>query len=161
MTALSWKITANDHGVIRLHAQPAHRAAKSVGANRRCQQICQRTERQLRAYLSGRLRKFSVPVDIGGLSSFTQAVLRATTRIGYGQTRSYRWLAVRLGNPKAARAVGNALARNPVPMLIPCHRVVRCDGRIGRFVLGAEWKKRLLDLEKSSVKTKASSRNAG
>ncbi|MGH7817699.1 MAG: methylated-DNA--[protein]-cysteine S-methyltransferase, partial [Candidatus Binatia bacterium] len=99
--------------------------------------------------------------DITRLSSFTQAVLKQTLRIPYGQVRTYKWLAARLGKPKAARAVGNALARNPLPIIIPCHRVVRGDGSIGRFALGSEWKKRLSELEKKFVKTEASSTNAG
>ena len=64
--------------------------------------------------------------------------------------KSYRWIAQKLGKPDASRAVGNALARNPIPVIIPCHRVVRSDGAIGGFALGPGWKKRLLALEKKS-----------
>ncbi len=116
-----------------------------------------RAHRELREYFSGRLQRFSARIDMGGLSSFTQAVLAQTAKIPYGQTRTYTWIAGRLGKPKAARAVGHALARNPLPILIPWHRVVRKDGVLGRFVLGLKWKKRLLELEKRFVKTKTSS----
>lgn len=104
--------------------------------------------KELRAYFSGRLRSFSAPCDLGGLPPFTRAVLRITAQIPYGEVRSYRWVAERLGKPKASRAVGNALARNPIPIIIPCHRVVRSDGALGGYALGLHWKRRLLKLEK-------------
>jgi len=118
-------------------------------------------QRELSAYFAGRLTRFSVRCDIDDLPRFTRAVLQLTAKIPYGQVRSYQWLAHRLGKPKAARAVGNALGRNPVPIIIPCHRVVRNDGSIGGFALGPGWKKRLLDLEKIFVKSKASPTNGG
>ena len=105
-------------------------------------------ENELRAYLDGKLRIFATPYDLRGLSPFTRAVLRVTAKIPYGEVRSYRWIAERLGMPEAARAVGNALARNPVPIIIPCHRVVRADGSVGGYALGPAWKKRLIELEK-------------
>jgi O-6-methylguanine DNA methyltransferase len=92
-----------------------------------------------------------VPCDLSELAGFTRAVLRITARIPYGQVRSYRWIAERLGRPKASRAVGNALARNPVPIIIPCHRVTRSDGALGGYALGLGWKIRLLKLERNSV----------
>jgi methylated-DNA-[protein]-cysteine S-methyltransferase len=108
-------------------------------------------ESEIGRYLSGRLRSFSVPCDLSELAGFTRAVLRITARIPYGQVRSYRWIAERLGRPKASRAVGNALARNPVPIIIPCHRVTRSDGALGGYALGLGWKIRLLKLERNSV----------
>jgi methylated-DNA-[protein]-cysteine S-methyltransferase len=106
-------------------------------------------EKELRAYLAGRSKSCAVPYDISALPPFTRAVLQLTTTIPYGEVRSCTWMARRLGKPKAARAVGNALARNPLPMVIPCHRAVRADGTFGPFVLGPAWKKGLLRLEKS------------
>jgi methylated-DNA-[protein]-cysteine S-methyltransferase len=76
-----------------------------------------------------------------------KAVLRVTSRTPHGEVRSYRWVAQCLKKPKGTRAVGNALARNPIPIIIPCHRVVRNDGTLGGFALGVKWKKRLLELE--------------
>lgn len=108
--------------------------------------------RELSGYFSGRLRSFSARCDLGGLPPFTRAVLKITARIPYGEVRSYRWVAERLGKPKAMRAVGNALARNPIPIIIPCHRVVRSDGTLGGYALGLNWKRRLLVLEKSHRK---------
>jgi methylated-DNA-[protein]-cysteine S-methyltransferase len=106
-------------------------------------------KKELRAYFAGRLRSFSTPCDLGSLPPFTQAVLKVTESIPYGEIRSYRWIAEKLGKPRATRAVGNALARNPIPFIIPCHRVVRSDGSLGGYALGLSWKKRLLKLEKS------------
>ena len=107
-----------------------------------------KAQKELRSYLRGRSRSFSTPCDLRGLPAFTHAVLKAATQIPYGEVRSYRWLAQRLGKPKAARAVGNALARNPIPIIIPCHRVVRSNGTIGGYALGTGLKKRLLEMEK-------------
>jgi len=103
--------------------------------------------KELEAYFARRLRSFATPCDLRGLTPFTRAVLRITAKIPYGELRSYRWVARRLGRPRATRAVGNALARNPIPIMIPCHRVVRSDGSLGGYALGLGWKRRLLDLE--------------
>ena len=151
-----WTITASSQGVetvgLRRRAAPK-RDKKQPGNGNKWRS---RAERELSAYFAGRLTRFTVRCDIDDLPPFTRAVLELTAKIPYGQVRSYQWLARRLGKPKAARAVGNALARNPIPIIIPCHRVVRHDGVIGGFALGAGWKKRLLHLEKKFVKSKAS-----
>jgi len=107
-----------------------------------------KAQKELRSYLRGRSRSFSTPCDLRGLPAFTHAVLKAATQIPYGEVRSYRWLAQRLGKPKAARAVGNALARNPIPIIIPCHRVVRSNGTVGGYAFGTALKKQLLEMEK-------------
>ncbi|NIO11897.1 MAG: methylated-DNA--[protein]-cysteine S-methyltransferase [Deltaproteobacteria bacterium] len=111
-----------------------------------------KAQKELRSYLSGRTKSFSTPCDLSGLPPFTHAVLKAAIKIPYGEVRSYGWLAKRLGKPKAARAVGNALARNPIPIMIPCHRVVRSDGELGGFALGKALKERLISLEKTHVR---------
>jgi methylated-DNA-[protein]-cysteine S-methyltransferase len=156
---VNWQIAANRRGVTRLAlgrgAGPRSRSEVTKSSN----DARARAEQELRDYFAGRRMAFSVACDISELSPFAQKVLRAVAKIPYGQVRSYKWLAGRLGKPKAARAVGNALARNPVPIIIPCHRVVRGDGGSGRFVLGSGWKKRLLELEKRFAKTEASSSN--
>ena len=121
------------------------RARKNGGARGRRWAAAAR--RELAAYFAGRLRSFSTPCDLAHLPRFTRAVLRITARIPYGEVRSYRWVARALGKPKAMRAVGNALARNPIPIIIPCHRVVRSDGSLGGYALGLGWKRRLLKLE--------------
>jgi O-6-methylguanine DNA methyltransferase len=83
-------------------------------------------------------------LDLAGLTAFEQAVLTATRRIPAGQTRPYNWVAREAGSPRAVRAVGTVLARNPVPLLVPCHRVVRADGAIGQYVFGPAHKEELL-----------------
>ena len=96
----------------------------------------------LRALAEG--RPGALPVDFRSVTPFQQEVLEETAAIPRGQTRSYGWLAERTGRPGAARAVGQTMARNPVPLVIPCHRVVRSDGRIGAYGLGGPGHKRTL-----------------
>lgn len=84
------------------------------------------------------------PVDLRGLTDFERAVLDTTSTIPKGEVRSYRWVASLIGRPRAVRAVGSALGHNPVPLLIPCHRVVRQDGRIGHYGLGGSAVKRAI-----------------
>jgi O-6-methylguanine DNA methyltransferase len=95
-----------------------------------------------RALAGGRTR--GVPVDLAGLSEFQAAVLHLAAEIPAGEVRPYGWVAREIGRPGSDRAVGNALAANPVPLVVPCHRVVRADGRFGRYSLGADANKRLL-----------------
>ncbi|MGE5602212.1 MAG: methylated-DNA--[protein]-cysteine S-methyltransferase [Nitrososphaerales archaeon] len=106
-------------------------------------------QRQVTAYLSGELREFNVPVDLRGNTSFALSVWSATTRIGYGETRAYRWIADQIGGGGAGiyQAVGAALGANPVPLIIPCHRVVGSDGSLHGYAGGLDMKLRLLSLE--------------
>lgn len=105
--------------------------------------------RQLDDYFAGRLRDFSVGVDWRSSSGFYREALEVTAAIPYGQTRSYSAVAALAGRPRAARAVGGAMATNPVALVVPCHRVVRADGARGPYGGGAEAKDLLLDLEGS------------
>jgi O-6-methylguanine DNA methyltransferase len=86
-------------------------------------------------------------VDISDLTPFEQATLRATAKIPACEVRSYSWVAAEMGQPKAARAVGGVMARNPVPLLYPCHRVVDCEGRLHNYEYGIDVKARILELE--------------
>jgi O-6-methylguanine DNA methyltransferase len=106
-------------------------------------------QRQITAYLAGELREFSLPVDLRGNTSFALSVWSAATRIGYGETRAYRWIADQLGGGGAGiyQAVGAALGANPVPLVIPCHRVVGSDGSLHGYAGGLDLKLRLLSLE--------------
>jgi len=103
--------------------------------------------KRLRDYLEGKKVSFPETLDLRGTTPFQQAVWKQTAAIPYGEVRSYGWLAEKIGEPRAARAVGRALALNPLPILIPCHRVVRKNGRLGGFSAGLGWKRRLLELE--------------
>ncbi|MCK4277043.1 MAG: methylated-DNA--[protein]-cysteine S-methyltransferase, partial [Phycisphaerae bacterium] len=107
-------------------------------------------ERQIRAYCAGRLRRFTVAIDLSGIPPFHRKVLTAARRIPYGRTATYGELARRAGSPRAARAVGQAMAHNPVALLIPCHRVVAAGGGLGGFGGGLALKRRLLALERVS-----------
>ena len=103
-----------------------------------------RARREVMEFLAGRRTFFSVPVDLEGVGDFQARVLASAKTIPYGDVRSYAQLAVGIGAPRAARAVGNALAANPVPLIVPCHRVVRTDGSIGQYSLGGPENKRTI-----------------
>lgn len=104
------------------------------------------TERQLRAYFEGRLRDFDLPLDLQG-TPFQKQVWRALLTIPYGQTRSYGQVAEALGSPSAVRAVGSANGANPIPIVVPCHRVIGAGGRLVGYGGGLALKQRLLELE--------------
>lgn len=103
--------------------------------------------RQLAAYADGRLRAFDLPLAPCG-TSFQHAVWRALLDIPFGQTRSYGEVAASLGRPRAARAVGMACHRNPVAIIIPCHRVIGASGQLTGYAGGLDIKARLLALER-------------
>jgi len=105
--------------------------------------------KQLEEYFAGRRVSFRVKTDLSGLGPFQKTVLEACARIASGQTLTYGQLARKIGRPRAARAVGGALARNPVPLVIPCHRVIAGNGSLGGFSAeqGVSLKRWLLDLE--------------
>ncbi len=102
--------------------------------------------RQLRAYLAGGLEEFSLPLAPSG-TAFLQSVWRALRAVPYGETRSYKDIAAAVGNPKAHRAVGLANNRNPIPIFIPCHRIIGSNGKLTGYRGGLPLKKRLLELE--------------
>jgi O-6-methylguanine DNA methyltransferase len=107
-------------------------------------------DRQIRRTLNADTTSH-LPVDLRGLSDFAAAVLRKTSEIPPGQVRPYSWVAAEIGRPHAHRAVGSALATNPIPLIIPCHRIVRSDGRIGDYLFGTKLKQKLLTLENVDV----------
>jgi methylated-DNA-[protein]-cysteine S-methyltransferase len=106
--------------------------------------------RQLEEYFAGRRSRFELPLDFRLASGFRRAVLDRLVEIGYGSTASYTAVAVAAGSPRAVRAVGTACATNPLPVVVPCHRVVRSDGSIGQYVGGSAAKRALLALEASA-----------
>ncbi|HVE29614.1 MAG TPA: methylated-DNA--[protein]-cysteine S-methyltransferase [Mycobacteriales bacterium] len=104
--------------------------------------------RQLDDYFAGRRQRFDVPLDWRLSTGFRSTVLHhLAIDVDYGHTASYAALAALAGNPKAVRAVGTACATNPLPVVVPCHRVVRSDGAIGNYAGGVEAKRTLLELE--------------
>jgi methylated-DNA-[protein]-cysteine S-methyltransferase len=99
------------------------------------------------AYLEGSVRTFDLPLDLDGHPSFRVKVWKVLQSIPYGRVRSYGWVARKVGKPRAPRAIGGACGANPVPLLVPCHRVIAGDGSLGGFSGGLSSKKRLLKLE--------------
>ncbi len=107
--------------------------------------------RELEEYFEGKRRTFAVPVDLSGVKGFGHRILRQTARIPFGWVATYRDMASRAGSPGAVRAAGNALGANPVPIVVPCHRVVRTGGGLGGYTGGVERKIALLELEGVSL----------
>ena len=103
--------------------------------------------RELEEYFAGRRMVFDLPLDLRLSSGFRRTVLTHLPSIAFGTTASYAAVAAASGSPRAVRAVGTACATNPLPVVVPCHRVVRSDGTIGQYVGGAEAKRSLLTLE--------------
>ena len=103
--------------------------------------------RELDEYFAGRRRRFELPLDLRLVGGFRREVVEALPDIPYGTTASYGALAIEVGHPKAVRAVGSACANNPLPVIVPCHRVVRSDGTIGNYLGGTDAKRALLAME--------------
>lgn len=120
-----------------------HRSGERAGA----------AVRQLEEYVAGKRNTFDLPVDLGGCTDFQRKVLEAASAVPRGRLATYSEIAARIGAPRAARAVGQALARNPVPIIVPCHRVVAADGSLTGYSGGAgvETKAQLLRLEGAVV----------
>lgn len=111
--------------------------------------LLRQAAKELEEYFSGKRKTFSVPLSPRG-TPFQQKVWAALRAIPYGRTVCYRDIAEMIGRPAACRAVGNANGKNPIPILIPCHRVIAAGGSLGGYSLGLEMKKRLLELEREA-----------
>lgn len=147
-------VAATDVGIVRVafesegHAEVLADLARTIGP--RILESTLRTDeaaRQLEEYFARDRRSFDLPVDLRLVNGFRRDVVTHLPDIAYGTTSSYAALATRLGNPGAVRAVGSACSHNPVPVVFPCHRVVRSDGSIGNYLGGSAAKRALLDLE--------------
>ena len=138
-------IQATPHGVSLIRTgrleQPAGAAAR---------RLAERAREEIVEYLRGKRAFFSVPVDLSEAGAFQRRVLETARQIPFGEARPYAWVAERIGNPHAVRAVGTALGRNPVPLIVPCHRVWRADGGLGGYLFGVALKRQLLELERST-----------
>jgi methylated-DNA-[protein]-cysteine S-methyltransferase len=108
--------------------------------------------RELDAYFALRRRDFDLPIDWSLVRGFAAGILRQTARIPFGKVRSYGQVAAEAGSPRAARAAGNALGSNPIPIVVPCHRVLHADGGLGGYSGGLDRKRYLLALEGSLPK---------
>ncbi|MCZ2404977.1 methylated-DNA--[protein]-cysteine S-methyltransferase [Paenarthrobacter sp. Z7-10] len=132
----------HDHVLEKLSARISPRILKSA---HRLEPVV----RELEEYFSGTRSRFDLPLDLSLSSGYRREVLAHLPRIGYGHTESYAQVALATGNPKAVRAVGTACATNPLPVVVPCHRVVRSDGSAGGYVGGPDAKAALLMLERA------------
>jgi len=150
-------VAATAQGVVRVaferegHDNVLHDLAGSVSP--RILRSGRRTDdaaRQLDEYFAGRRRRFDIDVDLQLVHGFRREVIAHLADIGYGSTASYAAVARAVGNPAAVRAVGSACAHNPVPLVLPCHRVVRSDGSLGQYLGGAETKAALLAMESAA-----------
>ncbi|MBN1176733.1 MAG: methylated-DNA--[protein]-cysteine S-methyltransferase [Dehalococcoidales bacterium] len=146
-------LLASDAGLLRVTLpQKSEREAKkqlgkilepAVPSPQSFQDLIER----LRLYFKGNRVEFKDRLDFSGATPFQREVWESARKIPYGETRSYGWLAGKIGKPQAARAVGQALGRNPFPVIVPCHRVLAADGGLGGFSGGIEMKRYLLSLE--------------
>lgn len=151
-------VAATEQGLVRVaYAREGQDTVLTALADRISPRILQNSARldpvayQLEEYFAGRRRTFDLALDRQLSSGFRRAVLAQLSDIGYGQTASYGRIAQAVANPKAVRAVGTACATNPLPLIIPCHRVIRSDGTIGSYAGGAAAKAQLLDLESAAM----------
>jgi methylated-DNA-[protein]-cysteine S-methyltransferase len=142
------ELRCSDRGVrsISFISRPAHAASSPDHP------ILRRLVEELDLYFSGKLKNFSVPLDPPSGTAFQHRVWKELQRIPYGQTLSYAGLAAAVGNPRATRAVGTANGKNHIPIVIPCHRVIRTDGTLGGYSSGTDIKKTLLELEGIKVR---------
>jgi len=141
--ARRFRIEATARGVVRI--APGRGIAASSRAAR---QHAERARAELAQYFAGHRTYFSVPLDLAGVGVLQARVLAEALRVGFGEVVTYTMLARRAGVPHAPRAVGNALATNPIPFIVPCHRVVRADGTWGHYAFGGWMKTALLGLER-------------
>jgi len=112
--------------------------------------LLNQTTKQLDEYFEGKRKKFELPLNPNG-TDFMKKVWKALEEIPYGETKSYKQIAEQIENPKASRAVGMANNKNPIPIIIPCHRVIGANGNLVGYALGLEMKRRLLELEKREI----------
>lgn len=140
-------------------AQAAERIARTISPRiLRSGARLEKARRQLDAYFAGNLREFSVRMDLACAGSFGRAVLESLATVGYGTTTTYAATAEKIGKPTASRAVGGALGRNPICIIVPCHRVLRTGGDLGGYAGGLAKKRALLQLEGSLLLAPADSR---
>ena len=139
-------IETTDRGIRRLGYGDGEDRAVTSAARRHLA----RGRAELAEYLAGARTFFSVPIDLEGIGDFQARVLAQAARIPYGETTSYAELARQIRHPRASRAVGNALGANPVPIVIPCHRIIRGDGTWGHYAFGGAMKTALLNLERTT-----------
>ncbi len=143
------KLIASDKGLVAVlwPNDNTQRTKLTEGRENKKHPILLQAEKQIQDYFGGKLKKFSVPLDMKG-TDFQKRVWKALLKIPYGRTKSYGELASQIGSPLASRAVGMANGRNPISIIVPCHRVIGANGKLTGFAGGLEVKAQLLHLEK-------------
>lgn len=138
------KLVAHDSALTAIlwESEPVPESAEEA----RDHPVLRKCEKQLGEYFAGRRREFSVKVDLRG-TEFQKRVWQELLSIPHGETGTYARIAAQAGRPKAVRAAGAAIGRNPIPIIVPCHRVIGCDGKLTGFAGGLKIKKILLSLE--------------
>ena len=139
------RLVASEKGLVAIDVR-SNTAQVKTSQNASAQAILLKTKKQLEQYFAGKRTSFDVALDLVGTEFQVQA-WRALCRIPFGQTISYGQQASNIKKPKAFRAVGSANGKNPIPIIVPCHRVVASDGSLGGYSLGLKMKKQLLALE--------------
>jgi methylated-DNA-[protein]-cysteine S-methyltransferase len=139
------RLIASDKGLVAIDVRNVKTSNDQV-KNAAAQKILSATKKQLEQYFAGKRTAFDIPLDLEG-TDFQQLAWRALCRIPFGKTISYGDQAKNIKKPKAFRAVGSANGKNPIPIIVPCHRVVAGDGSLGGYSLGLKMKKQLLALE--------------
>lgn len=142
-------LTATRRGLTGIRFSVSRRKDGAISEEPAAVRVLEATERQLAEYFAGTRREFDLPLAAAG-TEFQLAAWQALQAIPYGLTISYGELARRIGRPRAVRAVGAANGANPIPIVIPCHRVIGADGRLTGFGGGLPVKRRLLELEGAS-----------
>jgi methylated-DNA-[protein]-cysteine S-methyltransferase len=150
-------VAVTDRGLCRISFDPepereTEHLARTFGVRvLRAARPVDQVKRELEEYFEGERRTFDLPVDLRGRSEFTRLVLEHLAQVPYGEVTTYGSLATRTGRPRAARAVGTIMNRNPIPIVLPCHRVVGSTGSLVGYGGGLERKRQLLDLEDAPV----------
>ncbi len=141
---LTWVIGAENTGITCVTSD---KNTDISGIVERPNEITRLASMQLKAYFEGKLTQFELPIDLSGYSTFAQSVWQMLLTIPYGTTISYKRLAIMLGDEKCIRAAASANGKNPIPIIIPCHRVIGSDGSLTGYALGLDVKRYLLNIE--------------
>jgi methylated-DNA-[protein]-cysteine S-methyltransferase len=150
-------VAVTDQGLCRISFDPeperqTEHLARTFGVRvLRVARAVDPVRQELDEYFEGRRREFDFPIDLRGRSEFSRLVLEQLARVPYGEVTTYGSLAARTGRPRAARAVGTIMNRNPIPIVLPCHRVVGSTGSLVGYGGGLDRKRQLLDLEDAPV----------
>lgn len=141
-------LTASEKGLQSVYFDQQAVPMETSSSNDSIKQILDRTQIQLEEYLDGRRKEFDLPMDVQG-TIFQKHVWQQLTKIPYGETRSYKDIAIALNDKNASRAVGTANGKNPLSIIVPCHRVITTNGSLGGYSGGLNNKRKLLTLERS------------